>query len=145
MSTARVPPAAWLRRAAPDAVPAADFLQCGAVFAWSDDRWIVAWGEPVRADRPDSGRPSFFTPDFFLSDPAPWTIYPEAAAVSPDGLAQRFGPAAVRRAWRPFDEGAFARSFAKVQGAIAGGVLRKAVPAVFGMCRKAMPRGRGRR
>lgn len=131
MSTARVPPASWLRRTAPHSVPVAEFLHCGAVFAWSEDRWIVAWGQPERAERPDAGRPSFFTPDFFLATPTPWTIYPHAAAVSPDGLAQQFGSTEVRRVWRPFDEAAFAEAFGRVQQAIVRQGLRKAVPAVF--------------
>ncbi len=125
------PPAAWLRRSAPTAEQVRDFLQCGAVFAWSEDRWIIAWGSPEKSPRPDAARPSFYAPDFLLSDPVPWQIYPHAAAVSPDGLAQQLAQKNVRREWRGFDEAGFAASFAKAQDALRRGELRKAVPAVF--------------
>lgn len=123
--------AAWLRRSAPTAENIRAFLQCGALFAWSDDRWIIAWGAPEKSDRPHIAQPSFYAPDFLLSDPAPWRIYPQAAAVSPDGLAQQLGDCTGRRVWRSFDAEHFAATFVRVQEAFRRGVLAKAVPAVF--------------
>ena len=124
-------PPAWLRRSAPTAEQLREFLQCGALFAWSEDRWIIAWGAPEKSAAADPDRPSFYTPDFMLSDPAPWRIYPQAAAVSPDGLAQQLRDETVRRTWQDFDETAFAATFANVQEALRRGELVKAVPAVF--------------
>lgn len=123
--------AAWLRKSAPAAGHVRDFLQQGAAFAWSDDLWIIAWGLAEKSSVPDPARPSFYAPDFFLSDPAPWRIYPQAAAVSPDGLARHLTGAAGARCWRGFDEAAFAAVFSRVQDALLAGELRKAVPAVF--------------
>lgn len=125
------PPPAWLRRSAPTAENIRAFLHCGAIFAWSDDRWIIAWGTPEKADRTHAERPSFYTPDFMLSDPEPWRIYPQAAAVSPDGLAQQLRDETPRRTWQGFDEARFAATFARVQEALGRGDLAKAVPAVF--------------
>lgn len=125
------PQAAWLRRSAPAGEQIRDFLQCGAVFSWSEDRWIIAWGTSEKSPRPHAELPSFYAPDFLLSDPLPWRIYPHAAAVSPDGLAQQLTDKAMPRNWRGFDEAGFASSFAKVQDAFRRGELRKAVPAVF--------------
>ncbi|MBU3664745.1 MAG: hypothetical protein FGM15_02535 [Chthoniobacterales bacterium] len=122
---------AWLRRSAPAAEHIRAFLQSGAVFAWSDDRWIIAWGDAEKSAEPDPGRPSFFAPDFYLSDTAPWRTYPGCAAVSPDTLAQQFDGGETTRTWRAFDAAHFAGTFDKAQAAFAGGELRKAVPAVF--------------
>ena len=121
----------WLRRAAPSADNVRALLQTGAVFAWSDDLWFLGWGEPEKADRPRPDRPSFYAPDFFLSDRQPWRIYPETAAVSPDALAQLLQTGERPRPWRPFDEAVFAQTFARVQELLASGALHKAVPAVF--------------
>ena len=121
----------WLQRSMPTRAQIHDFLHCGALFAWSEDRWIIAWGTPEKRDRPASDRPSFYTPDFFLTDPAPWRVYPHAAAVSPDGLAHHLVAEETPRVWQKFDEAAFAASFSKVQSALQRGELHKAVPAVF--------------
>jgi isochorismate synthase EntC len=123
--------AAWVRRSAPSGEHVRALLQTGAVFAWSDDRWFIAWGEPRRAARPDPRQPSFYTPDFLLSDPQPWRVYPSVAAVPPDALAQQLTGAASGRTWTAFDEDAFRRVFARVQAARERGEIRKAVPAVF--------------
>jgi menaquinone-specific isochorismate synthase len=128
------PAEAWRRCAAPGREQVRDFLHCGAAFAWSDDRWIIGWGAPEKSARPDPDRPSFYAPDFFLADPAPWLLYPHAAAVSPDGLAQHLDGEIRPRVWRGFDAGAFASAFAKVGGALGRGELRKAVPVVFETC-----------
>lgn len=123
--------AAWLRRSAPSAENVRALLHTGAVLAWSDDLWFLGWGEPEKAERPHPDRPSFYAPDFFLSDRQPWRLYPETAAVSPDALAQVLHAEEHPRAWQPFDETAFARTFARVQELLARGELHKAVPAVF--------------
>jgi menaquinone-specific isochorismate synthase len=125
------PPAAWLRRSVPSAEDVCAFLQCGAVLAWSEDRWIIAWGTPAKSAHASAERPSFYAPDFMLEDPAPWRIYPHAAAVSPDGLAQQITGGPNGRTWREFDANAFATSFDAVQSALRDGALAKAVPAVF--------------
>jgi isochorismate synthase EntC len=122
---------AWLRRAAPSAENIRAFLHCGALFAWSEDRWIIAWGTPERSAHPHPDRPSFYAPDFLLTDAAPWRIYPEAAAVSPDGLAHQLTGNPQTRAWREFDAATFAVTFGKVQEALRRGELSKAVPVVF--------------
>jgi anthranilate/para-aminobenzoate synthase component I len=125
------PSASWLRRSAPSAESVRAFLQCGAVFAWSEDRWIIAWGPPEKSARPQPDRPSFYAPDFMLSDPAPWRIYPHATAVSPDGLAQQLGGTGPGRTWHAFDAERFAKTFHVVQEALGRGALVKAVPVVF--------------
>jgi len=121
----------WLRRSALSTENVHSFLQCGALFAWSEDRWIVAWGKPEKSAQPDTELPSFYAPDFFLTDPRPWRIYPHAAAVSPDGLAQQLHGQNSSRAWKEFAAEAFARAFRDVQDALRRGELSKAVPAVF--------------
>lgn len=120
-----------LRLSLPDPAQIREFLQRGALMAWSEDCWIIAWGEAERADRPDPDRPSFYAPDFFLRETKPWRIYPVVAAVSPDGLAQVLQTHDATRRWEPFDEKAFAAAFAKVSGEFREGRLQKAVPAVF--------------
>lgn len=125
------PPAGWLRKSAPAPGQVLEFLHGGAAMAWSDDLWVVAWGRAEKSAQPDPARPSFYTPDFLLSDPEPWRIYPRAAAVPPDGLARHLTGATAARRWCGFDEGAFAAVFARVQEALRAGELRKAVPAVF--------------
>ena len=122
---------AWLRRSAPSAQSIREFLQSGAVFAWSDDRWIIAWGAPEKRSLPYAKLPSFYAPDFLLEDPAPWRVYSQAAAVSPDGLAQQLEAAPHRRKWSAFDGRAFSGAFEKVGEALRHGGLAKAVPAVF--------------
>lgn len=136
-------PAAWqqLRVSLPEAAQIRSFLECGAIVSWSEDRWIIAWGEPGRAAAPDVSRPSFFAPDFFLGEEKPWRIYPEAAAVSPDGLAQMLARHESKRTWETFDEQGFARAFGQVTGSIRRGHLRKAVPAVFETSRGALSAG----
>lgn len=123
--------ATWQRRSALEPDQVRSVLARGAVFAWSDDRWIVAWGEPERSAEPDPQRPSFYAPDFYLEDTLPWRVYPRCAAVSPDGLAQHLVPGRAHRVWREFDAGAFGEKFSAVQAALARGELKKAVPAVF--------------
>lgn len=120
-----------LRRTVPSAENIRAFLQCGALFAWSDDRWIIAWGAPEKSAAPRAGHPCFYAPDFLLEDPEPWRIYAQAAAVSPDGLAQQLGAATGSRVWRSFDADAFAATFREVRDAVQRGELGKAVPAVF--------------
>jgi len=122
---------AWLRRAAPSKDHLDSFLHSGAILAWSDDRWIIAWGAPEKRAHPDKSRPSFYAPDFLLADPAPWRVYPQAAAVSPDGLAQELAAAPSRRSWREFDTRAFADAFRRVEAAMKRDGAAKAVPAVF--------------
>jgi menaquinone-specific isochorismate synthase len=110
-------------------------LQQGAVFAWSEDLWIIGWGEPQKSPHPHPDRPSFYAPDFLLSDPAPWLIYPEAAGVAPDALSRELATPAAARTWTSFDERAFAARFSEVQAGFQRGPLRKAVPAVFATSR----------
>ena len=136
MSTAAADPdpalqADWLHRSMPSQAQIREFLQSGALFAWSEDRWIIAWGTPEKRTCPCPGRPSFYAPDFFLTDPAPWRVYPQGAAVSPDGLAHHLGAEETARVWEKFDEASFASAFSIVQSALQHGELRKAVPAVF--------------
>lgn len=125
--------ATWqhLRASLPAAAQIRTFLERGAVMAWSDDLWIIGWGESERSAQPDKTLPSFYAPDFFLRDGKPWRIYPEAAAVSPDGLAQLLCRNETKRAWKPFDETRFAAAFGKLMEAFRAGQLGKAVPAVF--------------
>lgn len=125
--------AAWqqLRLSLPEPEQIREFLLRGALMAWSEDCWIIAWGEAERAHRPDPERPSFFAPDFFMRGKNPWRIYPAAAAVSPDGLAQMLQTRGAARRWECFDEKSFAAAFAKVTAAFHQGRLLKAVPAVF--------------
>ena len=131
-ATPRSEPAAnWLRGSAPSAENIRAFLRCGAVFPWSEDRWIMAWGAPEKSAEPQADRPSFYAPDFMLSDPAPWRIYPQATAVSPDGLALQLNGAGPNRTWRAFDAEHFAKTFHVVQEALKRGTLVKAVPVVF--------------
>jgi isochorismate synthase EntC len=122
---------AWLHRVVPEAGQIDALLDRGAVFAWSEDRWIIAWGEPRRATAPDPQHPSFYTPDYLLEDPAPWRIYPAVVAVSPDGLARELRAELTARTWEAFDESAFAASFARAGATFAEGTLQKAVAAVF--------------
>lgn len=120
-----------LRLSLPEPGQVRTFLERGALIAWSEDRWIIAWGEAERAAQPDPERPSFFAPDFFLRDEKPWRIYPQSAAVSPDGLAQMLQTRENPRRWEPFDEDFFADAFARVTAEFGRGRLQKAVPAVF--------------
>lgn len=124
-------PAAWLRHSALPEENIRSFLRCGALFAWGDDRWIIAWGEPEERAAKCPARPSFYAPDFLLEDPAPWRVYPHAAAVSPDGLAQLLRAEVTTRVWKEFDAGAFAAVFETVREALQAGELTKAVPVVF--------------
>lgn len=123
--------AAWVRRSAPSPENVRSLLQTGAVFAWSEDRWFIAWGEPEKSAHPDPRRPSFYAPDFLLSDPRPWRIYPSCAAVPPDALAQQLAGAESARCWKAFDEDAFRSVFDRVQDDLQRGAIDKAVPAVF--------------
>ena len=123
--------AAWVRRSAPSAENIRALLQTGAVFAWSEDRWFIAWGEPRKSAHPDPRQPSFYTPDFSLTTPHPWRIYPSVAAVPPDALAQQLDGAECVRHWQTFDEQAFRRVFDRVQESVQRGEILKAVPAVF--------------
>ncbi len=125
--------AAWqhIRTTLPEPAQIRAFLDRGAVMAWSEDCWIVAWGEAERGERPDPGRPSFYAPDFFLREERPRRIYPEAAAVSPDGLAQMLQTRDSTRHWAPFDETSFAAAFDRVTAEFGRDLLAKAVPAVF--------------
>lgn len=120
-----------LRTALPEAEQIRAFLQCGALMAWSDDCWVIAWGEAERSAQPDAGRPSFYAPDFFLLEEKPWRIYPESAVVAPDALAQLLSPCGIKRRWENFDDAKFSAAFVKVMDALRDGSLRKAVPAVF--------------
>ena len=121
----------FVEASAPDAGQIRAFLECGAIIAWSEDCWIIARGRPERSARPDPERASFYAPDFFLRDEKPWRIYPDAAAVSPDSLAQLLGGATSGRRWEAFDEEAFAAAFGKITAAFRAGRLQKAVPTVF--------------
>ena len=58
MNTASAAPA-WqqLRLSLPEPEQIRAFLDRGALMAWSEDSWIIAWGEAARADRPDPERP----------------------------------------------------------------------------------------
>lgn len=120
-----------LRHIVPEASHVQSLRQAGALFAWTADRWIMAWGTPEKCARPDRERASFYAPDFYLQDPEPWRIFPETAVVSPDALARLIETSVPQRVWQPFDREAYATSFAEAQTAIRRGALRKAVPAVF--------------
>lgn len=120
-----------LQSPAPAAENIRAFLQCGALFAWSEDRWIIAWGPPEDRAKPCPERPSFYAPDFMLSAAKPWKVYPHAAAVSPDGLAQKMAAGGSARVWQKFDAVGFAKTFHEVQAARQRGELTKAVPVVF--------------
>jgi menaquinone-specific isochorismate synthase len=120
-----------LRHIVPEASHVQSLRQAGALFAWTADRWIIAWGTPEKSARPDRERASFYAPDFYLQDPEPWRIFPETAVVSPDALARLIETSVAPRVWQPFDREAYAASFADAQKAIQRGALRKAVPAVF--------------
>lgn len=115
----------------PDKADVRALLQAGAIFAWSDDLWLAAWGEAEKTDRPDPARPSFYVPDFYLSDPHPWRIYAHGACVAPDGLVHGLVGTKHMRSWQNFDEREFRRVFDLVQSGVQAGQLEKAVPAVF--------------
>jgi menaquinone-specific isochorismate synthase len=121
----------WLRLCAPSADDIREFIHCGALIAWSEDCWFIAWGTPEKSAAARPGFPSFYAPDFLLSDPEPWRIYPKVAAVSPDGLAHQLDGRPQPRAWHDFESDAFARTFAAVEIALDNGSLAKVVPAVF--------------
>jgi len=120
-----------LRASAPQASQIRALLARGAVFAWSEDLWIIGWGQPEKSAQPHPDRPSFYAPDFLLTDPTPWRVYPSAAGVAPDALASELSAPAAARAWTSFDEHDFAARFRAVQAEFATGSLRKAVPVVF--------------
>ena len=120
-----------LRHIVPEASHVQALRQAGALFAWTADRWIIAWGQPKKSARPDPARASFYAPDFYLQDAEPWRIFPETAAVSPDALARLIDESTPARTWRAFDPAAYAKAFEETQTAIRRGALRKAVPAVF--------------
>jgi len=119
------------RASAPQTAHIRALLDQGAIFAWSEDLWIIGWGEPQKSAHPHPDRPSFYAPDFLLADPAPWRVYPEAAGVAPDALARELSAPATARTWTSFDKHAFAARFHEVQTGFRRGTLRKAVPVVF--------------
>ncbi len=132
------------RLRAPDRAIIPLFLARGAVFPLSDDRWMMAWGEPRRQSHRDPLRPSLYAPDFLLSEPSPWFVYPHHAIVTPDGLAQllpRPQGRQSRRTWHPFDETAWAALFRSVHQAVSAGALAKAVPVVFETSKGSMTSG----
>lgn len=114
------------------------FMKSGALLGTTPGRVLAGWGEWRKSASPSGETPSFYVPDFFLSEPLPWRIPSHWAELSVAELLEAArsrmpleGPASAELQWsEPGFEG-FARQFAELQALFSKGELTKAVPVVF--------------
>lgn len=114
----------------------ASFLADGAIFEREDGRFTVGWGQPDRAAAMDHDRLSVYAPDFMLTEPDPWLIFPSSRIAARQELLERLGsqdePSVTGhvREWVQPNFADFEARFDRIQSAIAEGRLIKAVPVV---------------
>lgn len=114
------------------------FIQSGALLGTTPGRALVGWGEWRSSASPSHEIPSFYQPDFFLTDALPWRIPSQWALVDLRELREiaRFEGRPENRGFEPFrwtepSIDGFAREFEALQSEFGSGKLTKAVPVVF--------------
>lgn len=88
----------------------------------------------------DPSAPSFYFPDFFLSNTAPWFQHEHWQEISQEALSDLIQPSTEAKsiAWKQPNETLFLQSFADIQARLASKELRKAVPFAFALSAESM-------
>lgn len=104
-----------------------------------DGDWIVGWEKFSQTSQPAKDQPSFYLPDFFQDQENPWWVPEKFGRFSLPDLKKQFpqldesSPEGATAPWtwtNPLKE-EFEKDFYKIQGRIAEGQIRKAVPVVM--------------
>jgi menaquinone-specific isochorismate synthase len=112
-----------------------EWLNCGTLFSGEGDSLILGWGERQWVPGPDDSRPSFYFPDFFLKDSAPWFIQEHTTELKLSELinfcSQIATPPRKNHPWNTPHEQLFCEVFQDLQVDIAAGSLAKGVPFII--------------
>lgn len=116
----------------PSSSDLSQFLASGAVLATAQGGLWLGFGEFERSASPPPGRLSFFAPDFFLRDPAPWWTPAFALETDNDELKRLLAghEASAPPVWSGPDRAQWDAAFGLVRARLGTG-LRKAVPVLF--------------
>lgn len=122
------------------------WLDCGAIFSIGNGRILIGWGEKKRGKQSFAGQtPSFYFPDYFLTDLTPWfqhECYQEMSVESLISELAHFSDlAAPQVIWKPFRKVAFDEIFDELQREMKSGQLAKAVPFIAETTAASMQRG----
>lgn len=108
------------------------FLRDGAVLSADGQRFWIGFGGWERTASPPAQRLSFFAPDFFLTDSAPWWTPLFAMEVERATLLDALGETPVPTIrWEQPSRTKWDGAFAEVNRRFRETDLRKAVPALF--------------
>ncbi len=118
-----------------------EFLNSGCLFSAGPrfpDRIQVAWGEPLSCSHAVENQFSVYSPDFFLEDFRPWSIFPESLPLSRAVLIQalekfsaEFHSSLSEIQWNQPSYEVFSEIFLDLQSRIHSGDLKKGVPVFF--------------
>jgi menaquinone-specific isochorismate synthase len=128
-----------------------ELLQSGCILSSGSNEFWIGWGRSIKGSRPAagllSGELSLYAPDFFLKDPAPWSVFPHSckltraelstlllALLTKDGTELKCtDPATLWPAivWKEAELEEFRLAFHDLEGQFERGTLRKAVPIVL--------------
>lgn len=99
-----------------------------------EGHWVVGSEGPCWHESRPVGRPSFYAPDFFLEDAAPWLTFDRLERLTDAEWQRRYcGRTAVGPLFQEPDRLSFVRRTEAILRAIAAGQIAKAVPVVFAM------------
>lgn len=112
------------------------FLHSGTLFSVSPDKVIIGWGKRIKSDAPaPKGIPSFYFPDFFLTDPTPWYSHETWGEFHLDTLIKALEklpqskPAPLK--WQLFSKATFKSNYDALKDLLISGTLVKGVPYIF--------------
>ncbi|MEO5970496.1 MAG: chorismate-binding protein [Bdellovibrionia bacterium] len=116
-----------------------ELLQSGCILSSGSNEFWVGWGKSIKGSRPavglSSGEISLYTPDFFLKDPGPWSIFPCSCKLTRAELSTLLSGAPkcpdLSIEWKEAELQEFRLAFLDLQQKFEGGTLRKAVPIVI--------------
>ncbi|MBA3237835.1 MAG: chorismate-binding protein [Parachlamydiaceae bacterium] len=120
------------------------FLHSGTLFSVSPDKVIIGWGKRLKSDSPTSkGIPSFYFPDFFLTDQTPWCSYETWGEFHLDDLIKKLESLQLNKSfeslnWSHFSKEVFKTNFDVLKNLLISGALVKGVPYIFEVAKSKM-------
>lgn len=108
------------------------FLDCGTIIA-TVDKVIIGWGERHHSSHPIDGKPNFYFPDFFLTQPDPWFTHENTLRLPLSEFLAQLPPThkIEKWDWKTTHEPLFMQEMNHLQEQFSQGILQKAVPYAF--------------
>lgn len=110
-----------------------EWLSCGTLFSTGKGQLILGWGEKQWSKDPHPTIPSFYFPDYFLKNDAPWFVQANTLDLPISQLLSYFPHDSINQSYswnNPYQQ-VFNDAFHDLQAKIASAELAKAVPFII--------------